>query len=83
MKKLLHNHSFYYLIVLLLSAGFLFSCKYDVRDLGAKPTASFTATPIAGQTSKYLLTSTSQNGCRYDWDKANGSGYVTGKDIDT
>jgi hypothetical protein len=83
MKKLMHKHSFHYLAIILLSTGFLFSCKYDVRDLGPKPTASFTVTPVAGQTNKYLLTSTSQNGFRYDWDKANGSGYVKGKDIDT
>ncbi|HEX5655104.1 MAG TPA: hypothetical protein VFX58_18640 [Chitinophagaceae bacterium] len=59
------------------------SCKYDERDLGPKPLASFTVTPVAGQTNKYLLTSTSQNAFRYDWDKANGSGYVKGKEVDT
>lgn len=61
----------------------MISCKYDVRDLGPTPVASFTVTPIAGQFNKYLLTSTSQNGFRYDWDKADGRGYKIGKAIDT
>ena len=60
----------------------IISCKYDVRDLSPKPVASFTVTPIAGQVNKFLLTSTSTNAYRYDWDKAMG-GYVQGKQIDT
>lgn len=59
------------------------SCKYDVREMGSKPVASFTVSPVAGQTNKYLLTSTSQNAFRFDWDKANGSGYVKGNAVDT
>jgi len=58
------------------------SCKYDTRDLGSAPDASFTVTPIAGQTNKYLLTSTSQNAFRYDWDKGGGN-YAGGKAVDT
>ena len=60
-----------------------FSCKYDIKDLAPKPVASFTVTPVTGQTNKYLLTSTSQNTFRYDWDKAVGTGYVQGKQVDT
>ena len=59
-----------------------FSCKYDVKDLQAQPDAAFTVTPVAGQFNKYLLTSTSTNSFRYDWDKATGA-YVQGKQIDT
>lgn len=69
--------------VALISAVALASCEYDMRDLGPKPTASFTVTPISGQTNKYLLTSTSTNAFRYDWDKADTKGYVAGKQVDT
>jgi PKD repeat protein len=70
-------------LIAALFALFFFACKYDVRDLGPKPTASFTVTPVAGQTNKYLLTSTSANAFRYQWDKANGAGLVEGKAVDT
>ena len=60
----------------------ILSCKYELDDLGPKPVASFTVTPITGQVNKYLLTSTSQNGFRYDWDKGSGT-FVQGKAIDT
>jgi len=60
-----------------------FSCSYDVKDLLPKPVASFTVTPVSGVSNKYLLTSTSQNAFRYDWDKAGGTGYVQGKQVDT
>jgi PKD repeat protein len=59
------------------------ACDYDVTELGPKPAASFTVTPIAGQVNKYLLTSTSSNAFRYDWDKAQGAGYQQGKLVDT
>jgi hypothetical protein len=59
------------------------SCKYDVKELGPKPVASFTATPIAGMTNRYLLTNTSQNAFRFEWDKGNGTGYKAGKSPDT
>src|SRR5687768_11721687 len=61
----------------------LTACDYDVKELGPKPVASFTVTPIAGQTNKYLLTSTSTNAFRFDWDKADGSGFLRGKAVDT
>jgi PKD repeat protein len=58
------------------------SCKYDVKELGPKPVASFTVTPITGMVNKYLLTSTSQNSFRYDWDKGTGN-FAQGKQVDT
>ncbi|MFZ9387498.1 MAG: PKD domain-containing protein [Chitinophagaceae bacterium] len=62
---------------------FLFSCKkYEVKSLGPNPAASFTVTAISGQVNKYLLTSTSSNSYRYDWDKATGT-FMQGKMIDT
>jgi hypothetical protein len=66
-----------------LSVFALGSCEYDKKELGPKPDASFTVTPIAGQVNKYLLTSTSTNAFRYDWDKADGAGFLTGKQVDT
>jgi len=69
-------------LVALLSATIFSACKYDVADLMPKPDASFTVTPIAGQVNKFLLTSTSSNSYRFDWDKATGS-YIQGKQVDT
>lgn len=69
-------------LVALLSATIFSACKYDVADMMPKPDAAFTVTPITGQVNKYLLTSTSTNSYRYDWDKATGS-YIQGKQIDT
>ncbi len=83
MRKLIERHGYYYALYLVTLSLFFLSCKYDTRELGPKPKASFTVTPVAGQTNKYLLTSTSENAFRYDWDKANGSGYVKGNQVDT
>ena len=69
---------------LVAGCGLLFSaCEYDIKDLGPKPVASFTVTPVTGQVNRYVLTSTSQNAFRFDWDKANGAGYVQGNSTDT
>lgn len=78
MKRLINCRSW---LLLLLSAT-MFSCKYEVADLMPKPDASFTVTPVAGQVNKYLLTSTSSNSYRYDWDKGTGT-YSAGKQVDT
>ncbi|TCZ72972.1 hypothetical protein [Flaviaesturariibacter aridisoli] len=80
MKK----HSFYKvsaLAALVVSVGFA-ACKYDVKDLEPAPKASFTVTPIAGQTNKYLVTSTSTNAFRYDW-ALNSGAYATRQAVDT
>lgn len=69
-------------IVIALIALIFFACKYDTRELSAKPKASFTVTPVAGQTNKYLLTSNSTNAFRYQWDKGTGN-YAEGKAVDT
>src|SRR6186997_2265360 len=70
-------------VLLLALALVLHSCKYDVKDLGAKPVASFTVTPVSGVPNKYVLTSTSQNSFRFDWDKASGNGFIQGKPVDS
>lgn len=77
-----HFNYKYALTALLFSSALITSCEYDVRDLAPKPVASFTVTPVPGAVNKFLLTSTSTNTFRYDWDKASGS-FVQGKDIDT
>jgi len=82
MKRIINRTTIAAAIVALLTLTFISSCEYDVRELEAKPTASFTVTPISGQVNRYLLTSTSTNSFRYDWDKATGL-YVQGKQIDT
>jgi hypothetical protein len=69
-------------VVVILSSLIITGCKYDVKDLQPKPVASFTVTPVAGVSNKYLLTATSQNAFRYDWDKASGA-FATGKQVDT
>lgn len=76
-KSIIHNFLFAAVLLLLLGA-----CKYEVKDLMDKPVASFTVTPVAGVPNKYVLTSTSTNSFRYDWDKAMGS-FVQGKQVDT
>lgn len=69
-------------LIALLSATFFSACRYKVADLMPKPKASFTVTPVSGQVNKYLLSSTSTNSFRYDWDKATGT-YAPGKAVDT
>lgn len=62
---------------------FLTGCKkYEVKSLDPKPVASFSVTPVTGKPNTYLLTSTSTNSFRYDWNKATGS-YVQGTKVDT
>lgn len=70
------------IIAVVLAITFFSACKYEVTNLIEKPKASFTVTPVTGQVNKYLLTSTSTNSFRYDWDKATGS-YVKGNQVDT
>jgi hypothetical protein len=69
-------------IIIPCLALLLTACEYDVKDLAPKPVASFTVTPVAGQVNRYLLSSTSTNGYRYDWDKATGA-FLEGKQVDT
>ena len=79
MKFLIHKQT---AAVLMLLSLLILSCKYDTRDLEPNPDASFTVTPVSGMVNRYLLTSTSSNGFRYDWDKGTGT-YAQGKAVDT
>ncbi|HEY0678323.1 MAG TPA: hypothetical protein VGD17_08550 [Chitinophagaceae bacterium] len=81
MKFHINNKLAIFGVALLLSSALFTSCEYDVDDLMSKPVASFTVTPVSGQVNKYLLSSSSTNGFRYDWDK--GTGYAQGKQVDT
>lgn len=83
MKLSFKNNLTRLLVALPICAIMIASCKYDVREMLPKPVASFTVTPVAGIPNKYLLTSTSTNAFRYDWDKAAGLGYVQGLQVDT
>lgn len=59
------------------------SCSKDKHELGNKAVASFTVTPVTGKANTYLLTSTSQNAFRYQWDIGAGQGIRSGKEVDT
>lgn len=82
MIKIINRAGLAVLMVWIVSLTTLVSCDYEIKDLKPAPDASFTVTPVAGQVNKYLLTSTSTNSFRYDWDKATGA-YVQGKEVDT
>ena len=82
MKFFNKRNSIATLVIGLVSTSLFISCKYEVSDLAPRPVASFTVTPVTGQVNKYLLTSTSTNSFRFDWDKATGV-FVQGKNIDT
>jgi hypothetical protein len=82
MKYIINSKTAKLLIPVIIITTFISCKKYEVRSLMAKPDASFTVTPVAGQVNKYLLTSTSTNSFRYDWDKGTGV-FVQGKQIDT
>jgi len=53
-------------------------------ELGPKPKASFTVSPISGKVNTYLLTNTTTpSSFFYKWDNGDGSGAREGKAIDT
>src|SRR5687767_1629147 len=61
-------------IALFLSMAFV-ACKYDVKELGAGPEASFTVTPVAGKVNTYAVASTSKNAFIHEWDSGFGAWY--------
>jgi PKD repeat protein len=82
MSSILNKHTFSICAAIAATVS-ISSCKYDVKELGPEPDASFTVTPVAGQSNRYALASTSQNAFRYSWDRGDGKGYVNGTDKDT
>lgn len=77
-----HKKRYTALLGIGLASLLFYACEYDVKELGPKPTASFTVTPVAGAVNKYLLTSTSQNAFLYEWYKGSGA-FVRTKAVDT
>jgi hypothetical protein len=78
----LHRNKLTALLGIGLASILFYACEYDTRELGPKPTASFTVTPVSGAINKYLLTSTSQNAFMYEWYKGSGD-FVRTKAVDT
>lgn len=78
------NRIFGYLAMGLL-AGTFAACTPDDADadLGPKPQASFTVTPITDMVNTYLLTSTTSDAFYHIWDKGDGSGAEKGSNVDT
>lgn len=70
------------LLLLLAVVGFLGACTPDEEDyeLGPKPEASFTITPVEGEVNTYLLTSETK-AASYQWDT--GFGFAMGEKVDT
>ncbi|WP_276482953.1 PKD domain-containing protein [Paraflavitalea pollutisoli] len=72
--------------LLLLATPTLFpgcSPKSSYGDIGTKPKAAFTVTPISGQVNKYLLTSSTDDAFYFRWNIGDGGGARVGKKIDT
>lgn len=70
---------------LLLLPAIMPSCtpKSSFGELGEKPKAAFTVTPIAGKVNTYLLSSTTPGAFYFQWDIGDGGGARTGKQTDT
>lgn len=74
-----------YVLLLFFVAGIfliLSGCEKNKGELGIKPTASFTVSPVAGRVNTFALQSTSQNAFGYQWDKGDGT-FVKGSATDT
>ena len=73
-------------VTAIVSSMVIYSCRPEDlsnKSLGAKPTPSFTVTPVNGKTNTYLLTSTSKNAYGYRWDIGDGSKASNGPSTDT
>lgn len=72
-------------LLLLLAPAFLPGCspKSSFGDIGEKPKAAFTVTPVAGKVNTYLLTSTTPGAFYYRWNIGDGGGARTGRQVDT
>lgn len=77
-KLIKNNRILHFLVVV----GFFSACTPDMDDqeLGPKPEASFTVTPVEGRFNTYLLTS-EINAATFQWDK--GDGFEPGAKVDT
>lgn len=59
------------------------SPKSSYGDIGTKPKAAFTATPVSGKVNTYLLTSSTDDAFYFRWNIGDGGGARVGKKIDT
>lgn len=80
MKKIKLNHIWSYLAIVIAIAGFSCTPEDEELELGPKPDASFTITPVEGKINTYLLISDIK-AATYQWDK--GIGFKPGNDVDT
>ncbi|MES2649536.1 MAG: hypothetical protein V4717_21845 [Bacteroidota bacterium] len=62
---------------------FATGCNKESGELGTVPTASFTVAPVPGKINTFVLTSTSQNAFRYQWESGDGSAAKAGGVTDT
>lgn len=71
--------------LLLLVPAFLPGCspQESFGDIGQKPKAAFTVTPITGKVNTYLLTSTTPGGFYFRWNIGLGGKGRTGRQVDT
>jgi PKD repeat protein len=85
MKGSIDHKYIKYCIGILIMVSTLPGCRPDspYDDLGAKPVAAFTATPISGKVNTYLLISTTPDAFYYKWDIGDGGGAREGKKTDT
>lgn len=77
----------WYPFLIVLIAGFIFTACSDsttgTNELGPKPKAKFTVTPVSGKTNTYLLKSTTENAFMWQWDIGDGTGWTKGSATDT
>jgi PKD repeat protein len=85
MLPILNYKNIPYWLALALLPGLLPSCspKETFGDIGDKPKAAFTVTPISGKVNSYLLTATTPGAFYYRWDNGDGSGARQGRQVDT
>ena len=85
MKSIIKNVKTFTAAALLMAVGILSGCTPDSfeEELGTVPDASFTVTPVPGKINTYALASTTPNAFMWQWNKADGSGVVTGGQKDT
>ena len=84
LRKNIHYMHYYWLLLLLVPL-FMPGCspKNSFGDIGAKPQAAFTATPVSGKVNTYLLTATTPGAFYYRWNIGDGGGARTGRQVDT
>jgi len=77
----------WYPFVIVLIIGYLFTACSDSttgsHELGPKPKAKFTVTPVSGKTNTFLLKSNSEDVFMWRWNVGDGTGWKKGSETDT